>query len=238
VKGRGEISKRQRFRVLSRDEFRCVYCGTPASATQLHVDHIFPVCEGGGSGDANLATACSECNLGKSGLKLPDKTLQSLVGRSSKPANDTGLLPDHLSRPVYNVGSQWCVTSYGLERIDGGYVADRHFVFSISCGYHTILHHLGEKTWVDMKDLFLSLRFACEVFSGQRPSVAPLRSFLAKYRIQETPAVIETARATSTLASSPPVATTFVWMDPTTIPTRAETLDERLEQVGIVRRRS
>ena len=54
-----------RFAVLSRDGFRCRYCGRSAPDVVLQVDHIVPVARGGGDDPANLVTACAECNVGK-----------------------------------------------------------------------------------------------------------------------------------------------------------------------------
>jgi hypothetical protein len=58
-----------RVKVLSRDKFRCVYCGkSPATdaGTILHIDHIKPFSKGGESTLDNLQTLCQDCNLGKS----------------------------------------------------------------------------------------------------------------------------------------------------------------------------
>lgn len=63
------ISLSIRLDVLSRDNFRCVFCGkSPATdlGTKLHIDHIIPFSKGGKSELANLQTLCFECNLGKS----------------------------------------------------------------------------------------------------------------------------------------------------------------------------
>jgi hypothetical protein len=56
-----------RFEILRRDEFTCVYCGRAAPDVVLHVDHIQPIAETGVPNDSvlNLATACRDCNLGK-----------------------------------------------------------------------------------------------------------------------------------------------------------------------------
>jgi len=59
-----------RWRVLKRDNYRCVVCGAnPAAnhAVQLHIDHIIAVTKGGTDDLANLRTLCEQCNLGKSG---------------------------------------------------------------------------------------------------------------------------------------------------------------------------
>lgn len=64
------LSKRRRFAVLMRDNFRCVYCGRTAADVELHVDHITPVIMGGDNTLVNLATSCSDCNLGKGAAEL------------------------------------------------------------------------------------------------------------------------------------------------------------------------
>lgn len=63
------ISLSSRLEVLSRDNFRCVYCGkSPATdiGTKLHIDHKVPFSKGGKSTVENLQTLCEECNYGKS----------------------------------------------------------------------------------------------------------------------------------------------------------------------------
>lgn len=57
-----------RYRVLSRDRFRCRRCGrSPATelGVVLHIDHIRPLAAGGKTVEENLGTLCAECNLGK-----------------------------------------------------------------------------------------------------------------------------------------------------------------------------
>jgi hypothetical protein len=60
---------RQRFRVMKRDGFKCVLCGSsPATQAgcELHIDHIIPWSKGGETVEENLRTLCSSCNLGRS----------------------------------------------------------------------------------------------------------------------------------------------------------------------------
>ena len=63
-----EVKLGIRYKVLKRDNFRCVLCGrSPATeqGCELHVDHIIPFSKGGKSTLDNLRSTCKECNLGK-----------------------------------------------------------------------------------------------------------------------------------------------------------------------------
>jgi len=67
-KNRRDIPLGLRYKVLSRDRFRCVKCGnSPASDLQckLHIDHKIPFSKGGLTTFENLQTTCINCNLGK-----------------------------------------------------------------------------------------------------------------------------------------------------------------------------
>ena len=73
-KTKRDINLQLRFKVLSRDNFRCCACGaSPAKdpSVELHIDHIIPWSKGGETVIKNLQTLCSKCNLGKSDL-MPD----------------------------------------------------------------------------------------------------------------------------------------------------------------------
>lgn len=64
------LSKRKRFEILKRDQFRCRYCGADFKTATLVVDHVFPVALGGEDSEDNLVTACHDCNAGKAGVPL------------------------------------------------------------------------------------------------------------------------------------------------------------------------
>lgn len=67
-----DINLRLRFLVMSRDNFKCCYCGaSPAKdpLVVLHIDHIKPWAKGGETEINNLQTLCSKCNQGKSDLE-------------------------------------------------------------------------------------------------------------------------------------------------------------------------
>ena len=62
------IPVRLRYRGLKRDRVRCCLCGqSPATdpSCVLHVDHVIPYSQGGGSEIDNLQVLCANCNLGK-----------------------------------------------------------------------------------------------------------------------------------------------------------------------------
>lgn len=54
-----------RIRVYKRDRFQCTYCGVPGTETELEVDHIVAVANGGSHHMSNLTTACRKCNQEK-----------------------------------------------------------------------------------------------------------------------------------------------------------------------------
>ncbi|HEV2339641.1 MAG TPA: HNH endonuclease [Patescibacteria group bacterium] len=63
-----EVGLGLRYKILSRDNFKCVKCGaSPATDSQcrLHIDHKVPFSKGGRTIFENLQTLCEKCNLGK-----------------------------------------------------------------------------------------------------------------------------------------------------------------------------
>jgi hypothetical protein len=57
-----------RYKVLARDKFKCVLCGSSPAINPtccLHVDHVTPWSKGGKTVLQNLRTLCDRCNLGK-----------------------------------------------------------------------------------------------------------------------------------------------------------------------------
>ena len=62
------VSDKLRYRVLARDQFKCVLCGrSPANepGVKLHVDHVVPFSKGGSTVFENLRSTCNHCNWGK-----------------------------------------------------------------------------------------------------------------------------------------------------------------------------
>ncbi|BBD58181.1 hypothetical protein NIES2109_09520 [Nostoc sp. HK-01] len=57
--------------VFQRDKYQCQSCGKTAEETNLTIDHIIPLAQGGQNDISNLHTLCLTCNQAKS-----DKTDQ------------------------------------------------------------------------------------------------------------------------------------------------------------------
>lgn len=64
------ISKKLRFEVFKRDNFKCQYCGNTPPDVILEVDHIEPKSKGGNDNINNLITSCFDCNRGKTNILL------------------------------------------------------------------------------------------------------------------------------------------------------------------------
>jgi len=73
---RKSITDRQRFRILRRDNFQCVYC--QATGVKFEIDHLYPHSLGGEDATLNLVTACKKCNRGKSDMLLSDDMLAEI----------------------------------------------------------------------------------------------------------------------------------------------------------------
>jgi len=58
----GDVKGAKRTRVMERDQYRCVECGTHLALT---IDHIVPLVQGGSSDEDNLRTLCRSCNSRK-----------------------------------------------------------------------------------------------------------------------------------------------------------------------------
>jgi hypothetical protein len=70
-RSRRNVTKRLRYLVIERDNYKCRACGrSPATerGVKLQIDHIIPWSKGGDTVIDNLQTLCSECNAGKGNL--------------------------------------------------------------------------------------------------------------------------------------------------------------------------
>lgn len=69
--------KKQRLRVLARDQYTCQYCGTPGAN---HCDHIIARVDGGDDSMENLVASCARCNQMKGSMSV-----DLFLGRVSAP---------------------------------------------------------------------------------------------------------------------------------------------------------
>jgi 5-methylcytosine-specific restriction endonuclease McrA len=68
--------------VHARDERTCQYCG--AQPKRVTLDHVQPICQGGGFSWTNLVTACGPCNAHKAG-RTPEQAGMRLRRRPFEP---------------------------------------------------------------------------------------------------------------------------------------------------------
>lgn len=60
------FTKKERFEMLKRDNYRCQLCGRNAQDNiKLHIDHKIPLAKGGTNRKDNLWILCIDCNTGK-----------------------------------------------------------------------------------------------------------------------------------------------------------------------------
>jgi hypothetical protein len=83
--------KKQRQRVLKRDNYTCVYCNEEAT----EVDHVIPRAKGGGHELDNLVACCKRCN----GLK-GSRSQAAFLGDKSTPPVFSGNIYPMQSRPM------------------------------------------------------------------------------------------------------------------------------------------
>ncbi len=78
VRGKQGRSSTKRSRILSRDRYRCQYCGRKGGPFDLTIDHIMPRSRGGRTSAENLCTACLICNQRK-GSRTPEEARMPLL---------------------------------------------------------------------------------------------------------------------------------------------------------------
>jgi hypothetical protein len=72
------------------------------------------------------------------------------------------------SEPIFWVGTQWSVTTYGVEARNGACVIEKHRLWE-DVGGGGWEQHMSEKTWVDMSDLREALSTARAMFAHLEP---------------------------------------------------------------------
>jgi len=59
------LNLKERFNILEKFGYKCVYCGRSPPEVTLQLEHINPKSKGGINDDLNFVPACRDCNLGK-----------------------------------------------------------------------------------------------------------------------------------------------------------------------------
>jgi len=76
--------KFSRFNVMTRDHFKCCYCGRQLPMRQLNYDHVIPRMQGGKTVWENIVTSCYPCNDKKAG-RTPAQAGMHLLRKPHKP---------------------------------------------------------------------------------------------------------------------------------------------------------
>jgi 5-methylcytosine-specific restriction endonuclease McrA len=84
LKRKKQVVKFSRINVFIRDQFCCQYCGKNFVKSQLTLDHVIPVVQGGGKNWENIVTACKPCNQKKGG-RTPNQAKMNLVRSPFRP---------------------------------------------------------------------------------------------------------------------------------------------------------
>ena len=89
-----------RHRIMRRDGYSCVYCG---SKKDLTIDHVIPISKGGKSSYTNTVTCCKDCNA-----KKADKTVEELGWTLCHPLNyptagAMSFVPKNLIKPSWEI---------------------------------------------------------------------------------------------------------------------------------------
>ncbi len=73
-----------RVNVMTRDGFRCQYCGVKKEMRELNYDHVVPRVRGGKTEWENIVTSCYACNDRK-GSRTPEEAGMKLLRKPIKP---------------------------------------------------------------------------------------------------------------------------------------------------------
>jgi len=79
-----KIIRFSRENVFLRDQYQCQYCGEKSLKTQLTLDHVIPVVQGGKKTWENIVTSCKTCNQRKGG-RTPQQAKMKLIRDAKEP---------------------------------------------------------------------------------------------------------------------------------------------------------
>ena len=88
-----------RHRIMRRDGYSCVYCG---SKKNLTIDHVIPKSKGGDNTWKNLVTCCSPCNL-----KKGDKSLEEVGMKLIKKPTEPNIFSDAVGQGLQKIWQEY-----------------------------------------------------------------------------------------------------------------------------------
>ena len=80
-----QIVRFSRANIFVRDHYVCQYCGDKFNKSQLTLDHVTPIVQGGRKCWENIVTACKPCNQKKGG-RTPSQANMHLIGKPRRPS--------------------------------------------------------------------------------------------------------------------------------------------------------
>lgn len=98
-----DVVRFSRANIFLRDHHVCQYCGGSVPKTQLTLDHIIPIVQGGKKNWENIVTACKSCNQQKGG-RTPAQAGMKLI---RKPKRPTWLPSAHLQMGITRTPERW-----------------------------------------------------------------------------------------------------------------------------------
>lgn len=114
--GRKRAVKFSRINVLTRDHFRCQYCGRKLQVRRLTYDHVVPRSQGGRTVWENIVTCCIPCNAKKGG-RTPEQAGMHLIHKPYKP-DSLPVVALHLD--LQDIPSAWASYLYWNTALEEG----------------------------------------------------------------------------------------------------------------------
>jgi len=103
-----------RVNVMTRDGFRCQYCGVKKPMRELTFDHVKPRAHGGRTTWENIVTACYTCNRRKAG-RTP---VQAGMPLRTTPVRPTWLPTFTLRLDLTSIPDAWASWVYWQGKLD------------------------------------------------------------------------------------------------------------------------
>lgn len=165
------LSGNLRFKILERDEFKCIYCGSTSREEELHVDHIFPHSKGGKTDVWNLVTACSTCNVGKKAMVLDEDTQKEILnivkarnkGKGYRKTSDLKPRKKKMTKIKTSTTKQYDGRSvlslvYDVSKQSDRLVLGKYFLDQMSELELAVTFEVAERSWKMLDELSKSCR--------------------------------------------------------------------------------